>query len=216
MRPDVVRPDVMRPELRRLLYIIFLAFPFSLGLGLQHAVAQTYPVTVTDMAGRHVTITQPPERIALQDGRVALDLALLDRAEPFSRVVIWNNLLSRFSPAFWSVLVKHWPDAAKIPDMGFGDDGQVNLEAMLAKKPQILIAELRALPVLEQDGTMRTFAALHIPVLFVDDSIHPVPDAVRSVTLLGTVLDRPKEAKAYADFYDARLAALTAAIAKAT
>src|ERR1700686_4596523 len=109
--------SVMRAELRRLLYITFLAVPFSLGLGLKNAVAQSYPVTVTDMAGRHVTITQPPERIALQDGRVALDLALLDRTGPFSHVVIWNNLLSRFSPAFWSLLVKHWPGAAKIPDM---------------------------------------------------------------------------------------------------
>jgi iron complex transport system substrate-binding protein len=206
--------SVMRAELRRLLYITILAVPFSLGFGLKNAVAQSYPVTVIDMAGRQVTITRPPERVALQDGRVALDLALLDRTDPFSHVVIWNNLLSRFSPAFWSLLVKHWPEAAKIPDMGFDDDGQVNLEAMLAKKPQILIAELRAMPVLEQDGTMRTFAALHIPVLFVDDSVHPVPNAVRSVTLLGTVLDRAKEAKAYTDFYDAHLANLTTTIAK--
>lgn len=206
--------SVMRAELRRLLYITILAVPFSLGFGLKNAVAQNFPVTVTDMAGRQVTITKPPERVALQDGRVALDLALLDRTDPFSHVVIWNNLLSRFSPAFWSLLVKHWPEAAKIPDMGFDDDGQVNLEAMLAKKPQILIAELRAMPVLEQDGTMRTFAALHIPVLFVDDSVHPVPNAVRSVTLLGTVLDRAKEAKAYTDFYDAHLANLTTTIAK--
>lgn len=206
--------SVMRAELRRLLFIACLVVTFSLGFGLKHAVAQGYPVTVTDMAGRQVTITQPPQRIALQDGRVALDLTLLDRAEPFSRVVIWNNLLSRFSPAFWSLLVKHWPMAAQIPDMGFDDDGQVNLEVMLAKKPQILIAELRAKPVLEQDGTMRTFAALHIPVLFIDDSVHPVPNAVRSVTLLGTVLDRAKEAKAYTDFYDAHLANLTTTIAK--
>ena len=49
--------SVMRAELRRLLYITFLAVPFSLGLGLKNAVAQSYPVTVTDMAGRHVTIT---------------------------------------------------------------------------------------------------------------------------------------------------------------
>jgi iron complex transport system substrate-binding protein len=172
-----------------------------------------YPVTVTDMAGRHVTIAAPPQRIALQDGRIALDLALLDRDDPFARVVVWNNLLRRFSPAFWSVLASHWPAATKIPDMGFDDDGAVNLEEIVARKPQLLIAELRARPVLEQDGTMRTLASLGIPVIFVDDSVHPVPDAALSVTLLGNVLDRQSEAAAYTSFYDAHLARLTAAIA---
>jgi len=168
------------------------------GLVLPHMARAT--ITVTDMASRQVTLAAPPQRIALQDGRVALDLALLDRAQPFARVVAWNNLLRRFEPNQWSVLVKNWPAAAKIPDMGFDDNGSVNLEELIAARPQLLVAELRARPVLEQQGVMRTLAQLGIPVLFVDDSEHPVPDAARSVTLLGQVLGREAEAKAYVDF----------------
>jgi iron complex transport system substrate-binding protein len=170
-------------------------------------------ITVTDMAGRKVTLAAPPQRIALQDGRIALDLALLNRAHPFARVVVWNNLLRRFDPNLWSVLVKRWPAAAKIPDMGFDDNGAVNLEEIIAERPQLLVAELRARPVLEQQGVMRTLAQLGIPVLFVDDTEKPVPDAARSVTLLGQVLGREAEAKAYVDFYDRHLAALDNAIA---
>jgi iron complex transport system substrate-binding protein len=170
-------------------------------------------ITVTDMAGRKVTLAAPPQRIALQDGRVALDLALLDRAHPFARVVVWNNLLRRFEPNLWSVLVKRWPAAAKIPDMGFDDNGAVNLEEIIAQRPQLLVAELRARPVLEQEGVMRTLAQLGISVLFVDDTEKPVPDAARSVTLLGQVLGREAEAKAYVDFYDRHLAALDKVIA---
>ncbi|HTJ88909.1 MAG TPA: ABC transporter substrate-binding protein [Acidocella sp.] len=170
-------------------------------------------ITVTDMAGRKVTLAAPPQRIALQDGRIALDLALLDRAHPFARVVVWNNLLRRFDPNLWSVLVKHWPGAANIPDMGFDDNGSVNLEETIAERPQLLVAELRARPVLEQQGVMRTLAQLGIPVLFVDDTEKPVPDAARSVALLGQVLGRAAEAKAYVDFYDSHLASLDKVIA---
>lgn len=170
-------------------------------------------ITVTDLAGRQVTLPAPPQRIALQDGRLALDLALLDRDQPFARVVVWNNLLRRFEPNQWSGLVKNWPAAAKIPDMGFDDNGSVNLEELVAERPQLLVAELRARPVLEQQGVMRTLAQLGIPVLFVDDSENPVPDAARSVTLLGQVLGREAEANAYVDFYDDHLAALDKIIA---
>jgi iron complex transport system substrate-binding protein len=170
-------------------------------------------ITVTDMAGRTVTLPAVPQRIALQDGRVALDLALLDRDHPFARVVVWNNLIKRFSPNLWSMLAKRWPAAANIPDMGFDDNGAVNLEELIAKRPQLLVAELRARPVLEQEGVMRTFKQLGIPVLFVDDTENPVPDAARSVTLLGKVLGREAEAKAYVDFYDSHLAALDKVIA---
>jgi iron complex transport system substrate-binding protein len=170
-------------------------------------------ITVTDMAGRKVTLAAPPQRIALQDGRIALDLALLDRDQPFGRVVVWNNLLQRFEPNQWSILAKNWPAAAKIPDMGFDDNGAVNLEELIAERPQLLVAELRARPVLEQQGVMRTLAQLGIPVLFVDDSENPVPNAARSVTLLGQVLGRAAEAKAYVDFYDFHLAALNKIIA---
>ena len=129
-----------------------------------------YPITVTDMAGRQVTITQPPERIAVQDGRTILDLAVLDKANPFARVVVWNNLLKRMDTPLWNVLANKWPAAKAIPDMGFSDDGEVNLEEIIADKPQLLIAELRSRPTLEQEGVMRTLASLHIPVVFIDNT----------------------------------------------
>lgn len=171
-------------------------------------------ITVTDMAGRVVTINEVPQRIALQDGRVGMDLVLLDRSAPFQRVVVWNNLLRRSQPGFWALMSQKWPQAASIPDMGFDDNGAVNLEELIAAKPQILIAELRARPVLEQQGAMRALAALHIPVVFVDDSEHPVPGAVNSVLLLGKILGKQQEAQAYYDFYQSHYEGLQSVIAK--
>lgn len=177
------------------------------------ASAADYPLMVTDMAGRQVTIAAAPKRIALQDGRTLLDLALLDRKNPFARVVVWNNFLRRSDQPFWSVIAQKFPQAAAIPDMGFGDNGQVNLEEIIAQKPDLLIAEARAQPALAQAGVMRILASLKIPVVFIDDADKPVPDAAASVTLLGKILDRTAEAQAYTDFYAAHLAHLQTTIA---
>jgi iron complex transport system substrate-binding protein len=174
--------------------------------------ASTYPITVTDLAGQQVTITAPPQRIVLQDGRLALDLALLNRSDPFAHIVLWNNLLKQFDPDLWALMSERWKQASTIPDMGFDDNGAVNLEAILAHQPDLLVAELRARPVLEQNGTLKTLALLHIPVLFVDNAVHPVPGAAQSVQLLGAVLDHQAEAKAYVDFYQQHLAALSTTI----
>lgn len=57
------------------------------------ATATTYPVTFTDTDGQEITLKQEPKRIVLQDGRDILALALLDRDNPFERVVAWNNNL---------------------------------------------------------------------------------------------------------------------------
>ncbi|MEX0632630.1 hypothetical protein M8494_13175 [Serratia ureilytica] len=61
--------------------------------------ATTYPLTLTDTSGQTLTLQQEPKRIVVQDGRDILTLALLDRANPFGRLVAWNNLLKKSDAA---------------------------------------------------------------------------------------------------------------------
>lgn len=163
--------------------------------------ATTYPVTVTDMDGQKITLQKEPQHVILQDGRDVMALALLDRQNPFQRVVAWNNLPKKQDTQTWDLLKQRWPQAASIVDMGFNDQGQVNLESVLAKQPDLMIAQLRAKPALTQSGVLATLKNLHIPVLFLDVELHPKENTLKSVKVLGTVLNREAEAKAYADFY---------------
>ncbi|MFM2480467.1 ABC transporter substrate-binding protein [Celerinatantimonas sp. YJH-8] len=165
------------------------------------AQATQYPLTVTDMAGRQVTIQSEPQHVVLQDGRNVLMLALLDRDNPFKRVVAWNNLLGLSDTGFWSRLLKQWPQASHILDMRYSDSGQINLEEVMTRSPQLMIAELRSKPALEQGGVIKMLDKLHIPVVFVDTSERPIKDAPASVELLGKILNKEAEGKAYADFY---------------
>ncbi|WP_455813598.1 ABC transporter substrate-binding protein [Pseudomonas graminis] len=176
------------------------------------AFATTYPLTVTDMDGQKVVINHEPQRVILQDGREILSLALLDRDNPFQRVVSWNNLMKKQDTGSWNLLKQRWPQAEKILDMGFSDQGEVNLETVIAKKPDLMIAQLRAKPALKQTGVLTQLSALNIPVLFVDDELHPVQNTAASVTLLGKVLNKEDNARAYTDFYTQKLNAVQATV----
>ncbi|MGA7587414.1 MAG: ABC transporter substrate-binding protein [Rouxiella badensis] len=163
--------------------------------------ATTYPLTVTDLAGQKLTINKEPERIIIQDGRDILSLAVLDKSDPFKRVVAWNNLLKNTDSGTWDMLKGKWPESTKILDMGFSDKGQVDLETVIAKKPDLMIAQLRAKQSLQQGGVIDRLNQLHIPIVFVDYDINPAKDTAPSIDLLGKVLNQEKNAQAYTAFY---------------
>lgn len=177
--------------------------------------ATQYPLTVTDLSGNQVTLQQEPKHVVLQDGRDILAFALLDRDNPFQRLVAWNNLPKKQDTATWNLLKGKWPEAENILDMGFGDKGDIELESVLSKKPDLMVAQLRAKASLEGNGVVSKLNALHIPLVFVDYEIDPAKNTAPSVDLLGKVLNREENAKAYTDFYRQHAAAIqdkTAAI----
>ncbi|HFI5306122.1 TPA: ABC transporter substrate-binding protein [Serratia liquefaciens] len=180
--------------------ITLLALACACGLSAQ-AMATTYPLTLTDTSGQSLTIKQEPKRIVVQDGRDILTLALLDRADPFARLVAWNNLLKKSDGETWKILRNKWPEASGIIDMGFSDKGEVNLESVIAKQPDLMVAQLRSKPSLSQTGVLDKLKALNIPVLFIDTMLKPVENTPKSITLLGETLNRESEAKQYTDFY---------------
>ena len=178
------------------------------------AMAQNWPVTVNDIDNRTVTIPQEPKRIILQDGRDILTLAMLERDDPFAKVVAWNNLPKKQDTETWNVLKRKWPEAEKILDMKFSDQGNVDLETVISRQPDLMIAQLRAKPSLVQSGVLAKLEALHVPVVFVDYELHPVENTVPSIALLGKVLGQRERAQAYIDFYQQRLDKIQQRLAK--
>ncbi|WP_075181126.1 ABC transporter substrate-binding protein [Pantoea sp. 1.19] len=183
----------------------------SAGLG-----ATTYPVQITDLDNQKITLNKEPQHVILQDGRDIMAMALLDRDNPFRRVVAWNNLAKKQDVQTWAMLKKAWPDAENIIDMGFNDRGEVNLESVIAQQPDLMIAQLRAKPALQQTGVLDALQKLHIPVMFIDYELHPAQNTARSITLLGTALNQEAHAKAFTDFYTARQKTLTDTRARLT
>ena len=52
-------------------------------------------VTITDVAGREVSVKVPAEKLILGEGRLIYGLATLDSEDPFQRVVGWRDDLKR-------------------------------------------------------------------------------------------------------------------------
>ncbi|MBV6816469.1 ABC transporter substrate-binding protein [Rahnella sp. PD12R] len=175
--------------------------------------ATTYPLTVTDLSGQKVTLDKAPQRIILQDGRDILALAVLDKADPFKRVVAWNNLLKTTDSGTWDMLKSKWPESSKILDMGFTDKGQVDLETVISKKPDLMIAQVRAKNSLAQAGVLDKLAALHIPVVFVDYEADPAKDTAPSIELLGKIVNQEDNARAYTAFYNEHFRSIQKAVA---
>lgn len=169
------------------------------------AQAQGWPVTVKDLDNRTVTIEREPQRIILQDGRDIFALALLARDNPFAKVVAWNNLPKKQDTETWKVLKRKWPEAETLLDMKFSDQGNVDLETVISRQPDLMIAQLRAKPSLVQTGVLAKLEALHIPVVFVDYELHPVENTLPSIALLGKVMGQNERAQAYINFYQQRL-----------
>lgn len=170
--------------------------------------ATQYPLTVTDMDGRHVEVKQRPQRIVIQDGRDIMTLALLDRENPFQRLVAWNNIPKKSDIATWNMLKGKWPQAENVLDMKSGDNGAIELETLLSRQPDLMVAQLRAKPSLTDSGVLDKLSALSIPVIFIDSEVNPMKNTADSVDLLGKVLDKEDNAKAYTTFYRQHLAAI--------
>nr|VUD28156.1 Solute-binding periplasmic protein of iron/siderophore ABC transporter [Raoultella sp. NCTC 9187] len=60
-----------------------------------------------------------------------------------------------------------WPQSASILDMALAIRAILTLESVISRQPDLMIAQLRAKPALEESGIISKLGALNIPVLFV-------------------------------------------------
>ena len=170
--------------------------------------AANYPITVTDLAGRSVTLPHAPQRIVLQDSNVLLSLALLEREDPLARVVAWDNNLASSDPGLWNVVSQRWPQANKIQDLDFPDTGQLDIESLLRTHPDLIVARLSGRAAIENTVLNSVLERLGIPLIYVDNELDPLVNVPRSLELLGQVLGREDNANAYLQVYRRQLARL--------
>ena len=102
--------------LRRMLGATALAFLPAL-----QAVAD--PITVTDIVGREVTLDGPADRVILGEGRQIFFAAVLDRDDPFKRVVGWRDDLLQAAPESYEMYAEKFPELTEIPTFGGFKDG---------------------------------------------------------------------------------------------
>lgn len=160
---------------------------------------------VTDITGHVVHVPDHPQRIVLGEGRLIYALEPLEGKQLFSRVVGWQGEFRTADTQNYDAMLKVFPEADKVSVIGRTSADTISPEKVLDLHPDLAIFSTTGHGPGQSSDVTRRLQAAHIPVIFVDFRQDPVAHTVPSMTLLGQVLDREKEAKAYTDFYQERL-----------
>ena len=118
----------MRNILTSLLFILF---------SYTNSLAQEY-INIKDLSGRVLTVPKNPKRIILTSARQIYWLSMVKK-NPFENVVGIDGSWWKYDDHFYNILVKKFPDAKKIQNLGDGQNTDFNTEYFIALNPDIVL-----------------------------------------------------------------------------
>lgn len=171
------------------------------------------PVTVTDIAGREVTLPGPVERVILGEGRQIFFAAVLDREAPFDRIVGWRDDLRQAAPESYAAYAEKFPQLAGIPTFGGFKDGTFDIEQAVSLDPDVMIMNLEAKAATDEAGYEEKLAKVGIPIVYVDFREDPFAHTPQSMEIIGKLFGKPERAAEFNAFYKAQMDRVTSVIA---
>ncbi|MDA7964897.1 ABC transporter substrate-binding protein [Ruegeria sp.] len=154
------------------------------------------PVTVTDIAGREVTIDGPVRRIVLSDFRQIIGLSLID-PEIGGRVVGAGSK-SRVGPELRAALEARFPGITGVPELA-ETSPSVSAEQVIALAPDLVILSDPAGPATAQLVDQLGHAG--IPTVYVDFRINPFDNTLPSLRIAAAAMGSGAQAEAFIEFY---------------
>ncbi|WP_332684133.1 ABC transporter substrate-binding protein [Bosea sp. (in: a-proteobacteria)] len=172
---------------------------------LQAAPAAAEPVTVTDLAGRTITLPGSAKRIVLAQGRQLNALGLI-HADPASLLAGWGADQKRQNPDAYARYAAKFPAIAAIPTVGYGATPEsFSFERTVSLAPDLVILSLSLAGTRHGPSDLvERFEAAGIPVAVLDFYLQPLRDTVPSLRMLGKLIGRETQAEAYVRFYEER------------
>lgn len=182
---------------------------FSLsGLALLTSIiAAAQPVVVKDLKGRSVSLSQPAKRILIDDGRYLIALALI-HPDPVSVLAAWPRDINRIGTQTYDKFRQKFPRIDQVPQVA-SSAGTFSLEQVLAVKPEVAVFSLGPGP---SDADVQQCEAAGIKVVFIDFFSHPFQNLAPSLTLLGRITGRDKQASEFLAFRQARINKIASAL----
>lgn len=156
--------------------------------------------TLTDIAGRSVTLRHPVSRILLGDGTLAYALALLRPEDPFRGVVAWGDNFRAADLDGYRAYQHRFPQIDRIPRFSGKTVDAIGGEQAIALQPDIVVLNLSSMTAATASGLLPLLKQAGIPVLFVDFRTRMFANAVRSMQILGELFGREARAARFLDF----------------
>jgi iron complex transport system substrate-binding protein len=182
------------------------------------ALAETAPagtVEVTDIAGRTVRVKAPVERVILGEGRQTYFTAVLDRDDPFRRVVGWRDDLAKADPNTYRMYLEQNPRIASLPTFGGMKEGSFDVEQAVALKPDVLLMNIEAKVASDEAKLVEKLAEVGIPVVYVDFREKPFENTEPSMRLIGRLFGKESLAETFIAFRARAIAAVADRLAAA-
>jgi len=159
-------------------------------------------ITVTDLAGRTVTIKTPIERVVLASSRHTHEFIAVEGGNnPFKKIVGWGPDLKAYDRDTYNKYEEKFPEIGDIPGVGYHYKGTFSVEKIITLDPDVVVLPLW---IVEYDGVEDDISKLEkagIPTIYIDYWKEPFKNPIESTLLLGSVLDREERAQDIVDYY---------------
>lgn len=175
------------------------------------AAAQT---TLTDVAGRTVTLPAKVDRILLGEGRLLPAYGVFERDDVARRLVGMMGEFEVLDPAGYAQWRTRFPQLDKVPRVGRQSSGSFSDEQAIALRPQVAIFGMSGGhgPSQSDRETLARLEASGVVIVFIDFRHDPLKNTPRSMEVLGTVLGKRAEADAFVAEWRAQLAKVTSRV----
>lgn len=166
---------------------------------LRETARKHFTITVTDLAGREVTVPTRVERVVLGQSLYAQEFAALEGENFTEKIVGWGSELETYDIDTYNEYLEKYPEIENIPTVGSLNKNTFDTEAIISLNPDLVI-----MPLMMKEMAQKSTENLEnagIPVLFVDFWKDPLENTQESILIMGQVLGREKRAENISEFY---------------
>ena len=177
--------------------------------------APALAATVTDLAGRSVSVPEQVQAIVLGESRYIPALAILEGERVVDRLAGLLPDFEQTDPGGYAQYLARFPELADVPRVGHASADSFSLESVLAMGADLAIFSLEGHgPAAHNRELIERLERAGVAVVFIDFRQDPLRNTPRSVALLGEVLGRQEEAERFNRFYREELAKVREAVAE--
>ncbi|MEM6890092.1 MAG: ABC transporter substrate-binding protein [Pseudomonadota bacterium] len=172
--------------------------------------AQAEALTLTDIAGRQVSLNERPNKIILGEGRMMYSIAAISDGNPFDNIVGWKDDLVQYDPDAFRKFAAAFPaDTERMINFGNPYAGDFSIEGVLEADADLVLLDSGNLFKAEETGLIEKLDKAGVPVVFIDFRRNATENTVPSLLILGRILGEEAGAAKFIDFYIAEMRKVT-------
>jgi iron complex transport system substrate-binding protein len=166
---------------------------------LRETARKHFTITVTDLAGREVTVPTRVERVVLGHSLYIQEFAAIEGEDFTDKIVGWGSELETKDFDTYSQYLEVYPEIADIPIIGSMSRNTFDTESVVSLNPDLVIMPLMRYEAAKEN--IQLLESAGIPVLIVDFWKSPLENTQESTLLLGKVMGKEERAENIAEFY---------------